>query len=110
MDLPIEQATEQGTTMTCPTCNAEQPWQDECRRCKSDLGELRAVWQASQRAHLACLRALREGTLDRALDEARKHVSLNASDDALRLLSVCHLLRGEWQAALDAGFRCIAND
>ncbi|MDR0608976.1 MAG: hypothetical protein LBG58_02605 [Planctomycetaceae bacterium] len=27
----------------CPSCGAEQVWQDECRRCRTDLSELRLL-------------------------------------------------------------------
>jgi hypothetical protein len=31
------------TKCRCPSCGAEQVWQDECRRCRTDLRELRLL-------------------------------------------------------------------
>jgi hypothetical protein len=31
------------TKCRCPSCGAEQAWQDECRRCRTDLSELRLL-------------------------------------------------------------------
>jgi hypothetical protein len=31
------------TKCLCPSCGAEQVWQDECRRCRANLSELRLL-------------------------------------------------------------------
>ena len=95
-----EPATE--PTMTCPTCSARQVWSDQCRRCQGDLSQLHAVWRASQQARASCLRHLRAGRWERAIAGARRYVALRPGEDASRLLTVCHLLRGDWAEALAA--------
>ena len=67
---------------------------DGARKCI-----LHAVWQASGRERRACLRALRAGDLDRAIRHALTYHSFDPGDDANRLLTVCHLHRGDWLLA-----------
>ena len=105
MDVSI-QHDHATATMNCPTCGAEQPQSDECRRCKSDLSELRAVWLASRQARTRCLRDLKTGDFHRALDHARRGAALNPDQDASRLLAVCHLLAGERRTALHIARAC----
>lgn len=97
--VSIAQRSDCEATLVCPTCRAAQIWSNECRRCKSDLRDLHAVWQASERERRACLRALRSGDLERALQHARTYHSFDPGDDANRLLTVCHLHRGDWLLA-----------
>ena len=100
MSATLEQTTE--ATMACPACAARQAWSDECRRCKCDLTDLRAAWRASRRARAACLLHLREGQFERAVRAARSYALMHPGDEATRLLAVCHLLHGDWAAALRA--------
>lgn len=104
MDPLVEQASDcqRDVSMACPTCRAEQAWSDTCRRCRCDLTDLRAVWQRHQGRRRSCLAALRSGDWERALQLARDCVSLHRSADSLRLLAVCHLLRGDWRDAWQA--------
>ena len=99
MDISLAQSTETDGTMRCPTCNAQQSWSDECRRCKCDLSDLFAVWRAGRQARNRCLLALQSGDFDRALNHAQRLAVLCSGDEATRLLTVCHLLRGDWPAA-----------
>lgn len=99
MEVSLAQTTDGEILMVCPTCGAEQSWSDECRRCKCDLRDLRAVWRAAHRERIACLLGLRAANFDRALEHARRHLALKPDDDAGRLLTVCHLLRADWREA-----------
>jgi hypothetical protein len=108
MSVTLEQTAE--ATMACPACEARQPWSDQCRRCKCDLSDLRAAWRAGRRARAACLFHLREGRFDGAIRAARSFASVNPGDDATRLLAVCHLLRGDWGAALRAALPQALNE
>jgi len=86
-------------TTVCPACHAEQSWSDECRRCKCDLSDLRAMWHTIRQAHAACLHHLRQGQLDQAVRAARLHATLNPGAKAPRLLAACHMINGNWPAA-----------
>jgi len=102
MDVTREQTAASEPSLACPTCGARQSWSGECRRCKSDLSDLRAVWLASRRAQAACRVALRAGKLDQALLDARRFAWLCPSDTSIQLLTVCLLLCGDWSEALSA--------
>ena len=82
--------------MNCPTCGARQNWSDQCRRCKCDLGPLRAAWEACEAARLRCLVALRDEDLRTALRWARRYHQWHPNSDARRLLAACHLALGNW--------------
>lgn len=86
----------------CPTCRARQPWSDTCRRCKSDLSLLRDVAESSTQSRRLCLRALCDGRYLEAVSHARRSYHLSPSPGAARLLSVCHLMAGQWSKALSA--------
>jgi hypothetical protein len=91
--------------MSCPTCKARQEWSDECRRCKCDLSMLHQVWMSGRQLRQRCLCALRNDQLPAARAFAERYASLLPSDDAFRLLAVCHLLASDWPAALAASRR-----
>ena len=105
MHVAGQYTTEKESTMICPTCRAEQTWSAECRRCKSDLSDLHEVWRAGRQARIACLSALRAGSFDRALRNARRYAAIYPGDAAARLLAICYLLRGDWPEALSASHR-----
>jgi hypothetical protein len=86
--------------LRCPTCGARQEWSDTCRRCKCDLVLLRRVAGAGRACRRQCLRSLRAGRIGEALHHARRLYALFPDRPAARLLAVCHLLRGNWAAAL----------
>ncbi len=44
----------------CPTCGAIQPWQDECRRCRTELVVLRRIAEETVRVRYCLLEALKE--------------------------------------------------
>lgn len=100
MSVTLEQTAE--ATMACPACGARQAWSDECRRCKCDLSDLRAAWQAIRHARATCLLQLRKGHFERAVQAARRYAGIDPGYEATRLLAVCHLLHGDWAAALRA--------
>jgi hypothetical protein len=85
--------------MRCPTCRAEQPWSDQCRRCKSDLTLLRATAQAFAWHRRECLRLLRLAQFEAALEQARLAFALHADADSRRLLAVCALWNGDYSQA-----------
>jgi len=85
--------------MRCPTCNAQQAWSDECRRCKCDLSLLHRLWRRGRGLRTACLRRLRAGRPAEALPYAQQYRFLDP-EDASRLLAACHLLSGNWTQAL----------
>ena len=83
----------------CPTCNAQQAWSDECRRCKCDLSLLHRLWRRGRALRSACLRELRAGRPAQALPYAQQYCFLGP-EDAPRLLAACYLLSGNWAKAL----------
>lgn len=86
-------------TLRCPTCRAEQPWQDTCRRCKSDLGFLREVANAYFLARSTCLSNLRDGRLLEAEEAARRCHELCPSEESQRLRGCVALLKGDYATA-----------
>ena len=89
----------------CPTCRAEQPWSDTCRRCKCDLRLLRAAAASYQRARHASLLHLRAGHPRAARRAAEHGHELAASAESRRLLAVAALHSGDWAAAADLARR-----
>lgn len=92
-------AADTESTMRCPTCNAEQAWSNECRRCKCDLTLLRGARLVCRRARAQCLQHLCDGQFASALRSARQYHKFEASADAAKLVAVCHLLAGDYAAA-----------
>ena len=86
--------------MRCPVCRAAQAWSDTCRRCKCDLSLLRSAATACGEMRVRCLGHLRAGRLAEALQDARHAYDLCPTEEATRLLAVCHLLCQDWPAAL----------
>jgi hypothetical protein len=84
----------------CPTCGARQAWADTCRRCKCDLRLLRSAVAAYDRHRRICLQLLHVGDPELALHHAQRCHRLAPDGESNRLMSVCHLLRGDWAAAL----------
>ncbi|MBW3542497.1 MAG: tetratricopeptide repeat protein [Planctomycetes bacterium] len=91
----------EGEELRCPTCGARQPHAPECRRCRCDLSLLLPLLSARRALHAETLRQLHEGRPPRALAAARRLCALSKDADAARLLAVCYLLLGRFQAALD---------
>ncbi len=96
-------------TLRCPTCRAEQPWSDACRRCKSDLRLLREVADEYAATRMLCLTHLYRNQPGAALEEARHCFSLWADSDSRRLLAVCELLNRNWPAALAQAEQLLAE-
>jgi hypothetical protein len=108
MNQPIVRTAPMTVEMRCPTCNAQQAWSDECRRCKCDLSLLHRLWRRRRRLRDACLRRLRAGRPAEARAYAEQYRSLSP-DDGMRLLAVCHLLSDNWTQALREALRIIAR-
>jgi len=87
--------------MRCPTCGAQQEWAERCRRCKCDLRLLLAAEAAFERHRIGCLRHLRAGHPEMALQDARFCHRLRPGALSHRLMALCHLLRENWSEALD---------
>ncbi len=96
-------------TLHCPTCGAEQPWSDQCRRCRCDLTELHQVQQQWLRMKQQCLRHLSRGEFREALRWARVCHQMIPRDVSRRLVAVCHLQLGHWSAAVAIARRAIAE-
>ncbi|MDR3198753.1 MAG: hypothetical protein LBU34_12870 [Planctomycetaceae bacterium] len=60
------------TKCRCPSCGAEQVWQDECRRCRTDLRELRLLNESIQSLERKLTEALEVGNYRLALRYAQK--------------------------------------
>ncbi len=99
--LPPSESSE--PEMRCPVCRAVQAWTATCRRCKCDLGLLHSVFAAARQTRVRALLNLREGRFSKALEEARRAYELCSSEEAKRLLAVCHLVCEDWPAALALG-------
>lgn len=91
--------------LNCPTCGAEQPWSETCRRCKCDLSLLTQALRARRSAHQRCLRRLRAGDLNGALAAARRCAALLPDERARRLLAICYAARSRFEHAA----RLLAN-
>ena len=87
-------------SLRCPTCRAEQPWSDTCRRCKCDLRLLRELVEEYAAKRRRCLVNLRENRLGAALEQAKQSFFLHAGADSRRLLATCELLNGNLKGAL----------
>ncbi len=89
------------TSFHCPTCGAKQSPAMVCRRCRCDLSLLAAMSTQENALHDETLRLLRIGRHDEASQSAQQRWRLQPDTDAARLLAVCYLLQGHFQAALD---------
>lgn len=84
----------------CPTCRAVQAPSDCCRRCRSDLRLLVAVWRRYEACRTRCLVSLREGRHEEAVEWAGECLRIHVTDDSRRLAAVSALLAGDWRAAV----------
>jgi hypothetical protein len=96
-------------TMRCPTCRASQVWSDVCRRCKSDLRLLRELAEKYAALRARCLSNLRHNRTRAALEDARECLALRDDIGTRRLLAVCELLNGNWEAARSHAVRLLAG-
>jgi hypothetical protein len=93
----------------CPTCRANQPWSDVCRRCKSDLRLLREFAGAFENARRACLAGLRDGRPREAELAARRCLKISPGAEARRLLALAALQAGDWARAAELARRLDEN-
>ena len=89
------------TNVRCPTCRANQPWSDTCRRCKSDLRLLREFARAYEIDRQACLAALRDGRPREAELAARRCLGISPDAEGRRLLALAALQAGDWARAAE---------
>jgi hypothetical protein len=87
-------------TLRCPTCNAEQPWSDDCRRCRCDLSLLHDTLRAAEHSYQAALRLYSEGRVAEALPAARQAYELEPQEATRRLWAVCALRTSDWPTAV----------
>lgn len=85
--------------LRCPTCRAEQPPANVCRRCRCDLSLLRAVLDEAAFCGCGALRALAAGDVDGARRLAERAFDLDPVLAHRRLLAVCALLQEDFAAA-----------
>ena len=85
--------------MRCPVCKADNNEGPACRRCKADLSLLFLLEEQRANALIRARRALAEGHLDEALDEAERARGLRAGPDAHRLIAVIYLLLRDFEQA-----------
>jgi len=88
-------------SLRCPTCGAQQSPALVCRRCRCDLSLLVAVLAQESEQLQQTLRLLRIGRYAQACQIAKRRWRLQPDADATRLLGVCYLLQGDFQAALE---------
>jgi hypothetical protein len=100
LDVPPIDKSSQADTMRCPTCRANQPWSDTCRRCKCDLSLVHQMLRHRRTLHRACLNHLRRGNVDNAIQAARQIHQLMASATSRRLLAVCSAIGGDLATAV----------
>jgi len=87
--------------LECPVCRATQVWADSCRRCRCDLRLLRRADAARRNARQEVLLHLGAGDWAEAQRAAKTYHTLQPSADSRRLLSVCCLLAGDFQRAVE---------
>jgi len=85
--------------MRCPVCKADNAAGPQCRRCRADLGLLRAL-EAERSALLAeARRRLADGAWPAAAEAARRADGLRRDDASRRLLTAALLLGRDFAAA-----------
>ena len=94
-------SSEPPNVLRCPACGAKQSVAPVCRRCKCDLSLLAATISRQHALHAETLRLLGEGRYDDAIPVAQQRWRLDPDEDAARLLAICYLTQGRFQAALD---------
>jgi len=91
-----------GAEIRCPVCRAVQAPADVCRRCRCDLGLVRATIETFRQQRGQCLQSIRKGAWPDALRHARAAHELCPSRESTRLIAVCHLFCQQWPSALAA--------
>jgi len=86
--------------LRCPTCGAQQPAAETCRRCKTDLSLVTPLVRYRAQLRRRCLEHLRWGRYGDALRLARRCCALSRDRECLELLAVSQLLAGQYDAAL----------
>lgn len=94
-ELPADELT-----LRCPTCGAQQPLAEACRRCRTDLSLVEPLVRYRGELRRRCLLHLEAGRFHVALRAARQCCNLSRDKENLRLLAVAHLLAGNLDAAL----------
>jgi len=92
--------TDAGEQMRCPTCQAEQPRSELCRRCRTDLRLLLASEQAYERHRRCCFACLQNGQIEVARRHAHIVHQLRPSGESRRLMALCELLCERWAEAV----------
>ena len=87
-------------TLRCPTCGAQQPAAESCRRCKTDLTLVASLVRHRATLRRRCLAELQAGQFREALRSARRCCTVSRDPENLQLLAVANLLAGDLDAAL----------
>ncbi len=93
----------------CPTCRARRGEQSNCYRCGCDLRLLQAIEVRADHFHRAARRAYKNGFFRSAAARAATAVSLEATEDALRLLAVASIRAGDFLTGVRMARKLIAN-
>lgn len=83
----------------CPVCGVADQAGPACRRCKADLTLLLQLERGRGTRMARAWRLLRQGCLDESIQAASEVLSLRHGADAIRLIAIAHLLRGDPEAA-----------
>ncbi len=85
--------------MRCPVCRAENSEGPQCRRCRADLSLLFALEEQRRRLLEAAASYAACGDGEGTKHFAAVAHDLRRGEDAARLLTLGHLLRGDFAAA-----------
>jgi hypothetical protein len=95
-------------SLICPVCRASNDSPPTCRRCKADLT---LCWTLASRRefHIASARAaMAKRDLDLAAHHLEQAEIIRAGNDLLRLRALLHLLRRDFDSALQSA-RLVRN-
>ncbi|MGH9341719.1 MAG: hypothetical protein ACRD1R_19565 [Acidobacteriota bacterium] len=84
----------------CPTCGARLGDEPLCRRCQTDLTEIRSIERLAVRNQRLSLSALESGRLEEAHRHARHAVELYRSPESLKAMALACLASRRFSAAI----------
>ena len=84
----------------CPTCGARRVEGPYCRRCQTDLRQVRAIERAAAEYRKRALAALERGRGKDAQAASNRACALHRSDDSLIVRAVVALDDGDFPLAL----------
>lgn len=84
----------------CPTCGARLHDNPVCRRCRTDLGQVRKIERLAVAMQRRSLAALDAGRTKEAHLHARRAAELHRSPDSIKVLAVACLASRKFSAAV----------